>query len=196
MDEDAFEIAGVRSLRLLNADFRGSEVEQRIEVKEALDLTIPCGWIPQVIHFPGELRVLHRRVARVQGKPESRTLHRRLNGPPADLDDLRSARMPNGQQLDSIRAASARFLQLPKNYDPQIKLLAKEIGGKDGNWFVHAERVANYLKANCSYLNNNSELEPDVDSVANFLLTTKSGSCSIFASAEAILLRAQGYHPG
>jgi transglutaminase-like putative cysteine protease len=192
MDEDTFEIAGVRSLHL-PANFRGSEVEQRIEVKEPLDLTIPCGWIPQVIHFPGELRVA------TDGSLESREnlkpglFYTAVSMvPSADLDELRSARMPTNQQLDSIRASSARFLQLPKNYDPQIKLLAKEIGGRDGNWFVHAERVANYLKANCSYLNNNSELEPDVDSVANFLLTTKSGSCSIFASAEAILLRAQG----
>lgn len=192
MDEDSFEIAGVRSLRL-PANFRGSEVEQRIEVKEPLDLTIPCGWIPQVIHFPGEMRVATDGSLESKENLKPGLFYTAVSMvPSANLDELRSARMPNSQQLESIRASSARFLQLPKNYDPQIKLLAKEIGGKDGNWFVHAERVANYLRANCSYLNNNSELEPDVDSVANFLLTTKSGSCSIFASAEAILLRAQG----
>ena len=192
MDEDAFVVAGVRSLRL-PANFRGSEVEQRIEVKEPLDLTIPCGWIPQIIHFPGTMRVATDGSLEANNNLKAGLFYTAVSMvPSADLDELRSANMPNDDQLASIRRDSARFLQLPKNYDPQIKLLAKEIGGKDGNWFVHAERISNYLKANCSYLNNNSELEPDVDSVANFLLTTKSGSCSIFASAEAVLLRAQG----
>ncbi len=192
MEDDAYVIGSVRSLRL-PANFRGSEVEQRIEVKSAMDLTIPCGWIPQVVHFPDEIRVATDGSLEAKNNLKPGLFYTAVSMvPSADLDELRSAIMPNPEQLADIRLHSARFLQLPKNYDPQIKLLAKEIGGKDGNWFVHAERISNYLKANCSYLNNNNQLESDVDSVANFLLTTKSGSCSMFASAEAVLLRAQG----
>lgn len=192
MGDDAFVIAGVRSLHL-PANFRGSEVEQRIEVKQPLDLSIPCGWIPQIVHFPDEIRVATDGSLEAKHNLKAGLFYTAVSMvPSADLDELRQANMPNEGQLAAIREASARFLQLPKDYDPQVKLLAREIGGKDGNWFVHAERIANYLKANCSYLNNNSELEPDLDSVANFLLTTRSGSCSMFASAEAIMLRAQG----
>ncbi len=192
MEEDAYVIGSVPSLRL-PANFRGSEVEQRIEVKDTMDLTIPCGWIPQVVHFPEAIRVATDGSLEAKSNLKPGLFYTAVSMvPSADLEELRSAIMPNPEQLADIRKASARFLQLPKNYDPQIKLLAKEIGGKDGNWFVHAERISNYLKANCSYLNNNNELETDVDSVANFLLTSKSGSCSMFASAEAILLRAQG----
>lgn len=192
MEDDAYVIGSVRSLRL-PANFRGSEVEQRIEVKNTMDLTIPCGWIPQIVHFPDEIRVATDGSLEAKNNLKPGLFYTAVSMvPSADLDELRTAIMPNQEQLAEIRLGSARFLQLPKNYDPQIKLLAKEIGGKDGNWFVRAERISNYLKANCSYLNNNNELETDVDSVANFLLTTKSGSCSMFASAEAILLRAQG----
>ncbi len=192
MDEDAYVIAGLRSLRL-PSNFRGSEVEQRVEVKEPLDLTIPCGWIPQVVHFPGELRVAADGSLEAKNNLKAGLFYTAVSMvPSANLEELRTAIMPTPQQLVGIRVASARFLQLPKDYEPQIKLLATEVGGKDGNWFVRAERISNYLKANYSYLNNNSELDPDVDSVANFLLTTKSGSCSIFASAEAVMLRALG----
>ncbi len=192
MDEDAYVIAGVRSLHL-PSNFRGSEVEQRIEVKEPMDLTIPCGWIPQVVHFPGEMHVASDGSLEAKNNLKPGLFYTAISMvPAADLEELRAAIMPNEQQLAQLREMSARFLQLPKNYDPQVKLMAKEIGGKDGNWFVHAERTAAYLKANCSYMTDNSELEADVDSVANFLLTTKSGSCSMFASAEAVLLRAQG----
>ncbi|HNB22849.1 MAG TPA: transglutaminaseTgpA domain-containing protein, partial [Candidatus Melainabacteria bacterium] len=189
VDSDAYIIGNLRSLRL-PANFRGAEVEQRIEVKNTMDLSIPCGWIPQIVHFPDEVRVATDGSLEAKNNLKSGLFYTAVSMvPSADLEELRTAVMPNAEQLAGIRLASQRFLQLPKNYDPQIKLLAREIGGKDGNWFVRAERISNYLKANCSYLNNNNELESDVDSVANFLLTTKSGSCSMFASAEAILLR-------
>lgn len=192
MEDDAYVIGNVRSLRL-PANFRGAEVEQRIEVKSTMDLTIPCGWIPQVVHFPDEVRVATDGSLEAKNNLKPGLFYTAVSMvPSADLDELRTAIMPNPVQLEQIRQASARFLQLPKDYDPQVKLLAKEVGGKDGNWFVHAERISNYLKANCSYLDNNNQLESDVDAVANFLLNTKSGSCSMFASAEAILLRAQG----
>ncbi|MCC6980801.1 MAG: hypothetical protein IT343_20950 [Candidatus Melainabacteria bacterium] len=192
MDEDAYVIAGLRSLRL-PANFRGSEVEQRIEIKEPMDLTVPCGWIPQVVHFPGEMRVAGDGSLEAKNNLKPGLFYTAVSMvPSADLDELRTAIMPTPQQLVPIKVASARFLQLPEDYEPQVKLLATEVGGKDGNWFVRAERIANHLKANYSYLNNNTELDPDVDSVANFLLTTKSGSCSMFASAEAVMLRALG----
>ncbi len=192
MDEDAYVIAGVRSLHL-PANFRGSEVEQRIEVKSTMDLTIPCGWIPQIVHFPDQLRVATDGSLEAKHNLKPGTFYTAVSMvPSADLEDLRTAIMPNESQLAGIREASARFLQLPKDYDPQVKLLAKEICQKDGNWFVQAERISNYLKAKCSYLNDNNDLDADVDSVANFLLTTRSGSCSMFASAEAVLLRCQG----
>ncbi|MBC7998314.1 MAG: transglutaminase domain-containing protein [Leptolyngbya sp.] len=191
-EKDAYDITGVRSLKM-PSNFRGSEVEQRIEIKGPMDLGIPCGWIPQVLHFPNAIRVSTDGSLMSKNNLKEGLYYTAVSMvPSADLSELRKAGMPSAEQLNDIRKGSKRFLQLPKDYDPQIKLLAKEIGGKDGNWFVHAERVANYLKTNCSYLNSNNELEPGLDSVAQFLLHSKTGACSMFASAEAVLLRAQG----
>lgn len=191
-DKDAYDITGVRSLKM-PSNFRGSELEQRIEIKGPMDLGIPSGWIPQVVHFPNAIRVSTDGSLMSKSNLKEGIYYTVISMvPSADLSELRKAGMPSADQISEIRKGSRRFLQLPKDYDPQVKLLAQEIGGKDGNWFVRAERVSNYLKSNCSYLNNNNEIEPGLDSVAQFLLHSKTGACSMFASAEAILLRAQG----
>src|SRR5207247_1026545 len=85
----------------------------------------------------------------------------------------------------------SRYLQLPRDLDPRIADLARNITSKGSSTFDKASLVEAYLKRNYKYTLDLS-WTPGPQPVTTFLLAAKTGHCEYFASAMAILLRAAG----
>lgn len=94
--------------------------------------------------------------------------------------------------LDTIPDAYLRYLQLPANFDNRIEQLA-------GNLALQAGAQNNYERARSyeAYLKNEFKYSLEMraegqDPVADFLFRLREGHCEYFASAMALMLRAQG----
>lgn len=83
-----------------------------------------------------------------------------------------------------------RCLQLPKDLDPRVDLLAKEIAKKAATPAEKLEAVRRYLYANHDY--SLSVSPGQGDPVVNFLTQKKAGHCQYFASSSVLLLRCLG----
>ncbi|MCB0218318.1 MAG: transglutaminase domain-containing protein [Chrysiogenetes bacterium] len=93
-------------------------------------------------------------------------------------------------------ALKRRLTQLPVLLSPEVERLAREIGRKadtegTGRRINRILAVEDYLTENYTYsLDRRVGRSPDP--VASFLFEEKTGHCEYFASAAAVLLRAQG----
>src|SRR5439155_3628022 len=85
----------------------------------------------------------------------------------------------------------ARYLQLPRDIDPQIEQLAKQITANGKSIIEKASLVEGYLKRNYRYTLTLS-WAPGPQPLSTFLFQAKAGHCEYFASSMAILLRAAG----
>ena len=100
--------------------------------------------------------------------------------------------LPPGAKEPSIPPEiSAKYLQLPRNIDPRIAELAKQITSTETSTFDKASLVEVYLKRNYKYTLNLT-WKPGPQPISTFLFDAKSGHCEYFASAMVILLRAAG----
>jgi len=94
------------------------------------------------------------------------------------------------------------YRQLPA-LDPRVKPLADEITARARNPYDKAMAIQQYLDSHYAYTLDLSG-PPAHDPLANFLFTRRSGQCEYFASAMAIMLRAEdiptryvtGFAPG
>lgn len=86
----------------------------------------------------------------------------------------------------------ARVLfSLPDDLDPRVLELARQVAGGASDPVVIAERLRSFLLENFRYtLDQPSALAPKP--LAAFLLEARAGHCEYFASAYALLLRANG----
>lgn len=100
---------------------------------------------------------------------------------------------PPVEELEKTeQALIEKYLQLPESIPDKLKALSKKVAGKNGNWFVKAERIAKYLKKNCKYKQNFSDRPKDGDFVYNFLYKTRVGNCLEYSSAFVVMARAAG----
>ena len=90
------------------------------------------------------------------------------------------------------KALIDKYLQLPEEMPDKVKVLAKKVAGNKGNWFVKAEKIANYLRKNCKFKAEMQERPEKGDFVYNFLYKTREGNCLEFASAFVVMARAAG----
>ena len=102
-----------------------------------------------------------------------------------NLDDLKRMRgeIPPGMP--------ERYLELPPNLDPRIARLAEQTTRNQRSIYEKAASVERYLTTNFGYT---LELPstPHADPIAYFLFERKRGHCEYFASAMAVMLRAEG----
>lgn len=177
----------------LPVSFQGSELEARIEIRSTLAPYVPTGWIPQSVFFPHQIKVGNDGSI-VTDKPLAAGLFYTSVAlvPGANLTQMRSARQPEGRDMEGILKQARRYLTLPKDFSPQSRALALTAAGRDGNWFVKAERIADFLRKNYRYTADKPELSPAQDSTYEFLFNTKKGACGQFASAQVLLCRAAG----
>lgn len=86
-----------------------------------------------------------------------------------------------------------KYLQLPDTLPARVIKQAKKIAGTDGNSFVKAERIVEYLrKKQFKYKLKNIYRVNGGDFVDNFMHNTKEGNCVDYASAFVIMARAAG----
>ena len=102
--------------------------------------------------------------------------------PPAKL---RAASM---DYPDEIRTF---YLQLPKQLDPRIQRLADEVTTRDKNPYDKAASIERFLRTGYAYTLD-INMPPGVDPLPYFLLQKRAGHCEYFASAMAVMLRAEG----
>jgi transglutaminase-like putative cysteine protease len=91
-------------------------------------------------------------------------------------------------ELDA--AERSRSLQLPK-LDPRIGELARRLTAGAGSDLEKARAVERRLRTDYAYTLDPPRPKP-ADPLADFLFTRRKGHCEYFASAMAVLLRAEG----
>jgi transglutaminase-like putative cysteine protease len=88
---------------------------------------------------------------------------------------------------------TARYLQLPENFPPEIADLAAQITAAAGTPYDKAVAITDYLRANIRYNRTiTSSIPEGEDPLAWFLFTSKEGFCNYYASAEVVMLRSVG----
>jgi len=101
--------------------------------------------------------------------------------PPAKL------RAASTDYPDEIRAF---YLQLPK-IDPRVQRLADEVTARATNPYDKAASIESFLRTGYAYTLD-INMPPNVDPLPYFLLQRRAGHCEYFASAMAVMLRAEG----
>jgi len=81
------------------------------------------------------------------------------------------------------------YLQIPKETPERVRKLVEEITKDCTNQYDKAEAICKYLKDNYNYTTKISQLPKGKDAVDYLLFDQKSGYCSYFASAMAIMCR-------
>ena len=86
---------------------------------------------------------------------------------------------------------SDRYLNVPGHMPDEVFSLAVSAAGQ-GSPLEKATRLRDYLITNYTYTLNAQEVSPNEDFVTSFLLSTKKGYCTYFASAMTVLCRMNG----
>jgi hypothetical protein len=102
---------------------------------------------------------------------------------------------PTAEMMRSARPASQRSPSSDRDsdvIDPQVRELARQLAqGKRTDYDV-IQACMDYIADQCMYNLNADAITGDRDRVAAFLFETRQGYCDLFASALAVLLRANG----
>jgi hypothetical protein len=186
------ELGGVAALHV-SPSMKTREVVQRISVMDSIGHVLPAADIPQSVAIGDEkITVDDFGVVRCKSVLKEITNYEVISKIPVfDLDKLRNIPTPDASQFDKHFAA---YLQLPEKLPTEIEAEAQVIAGSggDGNWFLKAERLSNYLKTHFKYSSEPYADNPHADMVADFLFKKKQGSCGQFASAFTVMCRAIG----
>ncbi len=169
-------------------------LKQQYHFEKEIGSTIPVAGSPDLIEYDGPslwldvCGTIHSGWALV---PKSEYTAVSLL-PMYKIGALRAAPpLPPDKELQ-VQATLANFLQIEETVDSSVKELAEQVGGKDGNWFCKAEKIAHYLRKNCVYNDGQRHDRKTRDTLNHFILETKSGDCKDFASALVILCRSIG----
>ncbi len=193
----------------------------RIEKDNVFGHILPHSWIPQLVKIKGESEGSNKKDAREEIKIDGDgaiKLPQALNQgssfsvtsqiPVYDFEQMR--RLPPetieqvGEERDSeIKLAKSCLARASDATSDKIEKLSLEITGAEGNWFLKADRIAEHLRKNYKY-NTTSFTEKSVaeteteakktegNLAEDFLFVNKQGDCRQFATAFALLCRAQG----
>lgn len=104
----------------------------------------------------------------------------------ADATSLRAA------STDYPQWVSARYLQLPDTLTPRTLDLAEQLTANSDNPYDKAIAVRDYLRANINYNDQIAAAPEGVEPLDYVLFDLKQGYCTYYASAMAVMLRAEG----
>ncbi len=93
---------------------------------------------------------------------------------------------------DYSPAIAAAYLQLPESLPQRVRQLAKNIVGDATIPYDMAERIQDYLRITYTYKLDVPPPPPGRDAVDYFLFEAPGGFCTYYASAMAVMLRAEG----
>jgi transglutaminase-like putative cysteine protease len=88
--------------------------------------------------------------------------------------------------------SAARYLALPENLDPRIRLMTRDVLTQAGarNGYDAARAVESYLRDNYGYTLDLKAGGPDP--LSDFLFNIREGHCEYFSTAMAVMLRTEG----
>jgi transglutaminase-like putative cysteine protease len=164
-------------------------VNEEITAKSGIGHYIPAAWRPVQIAFPAD-RIFVDQAGNLKTKALlTAGLSYRLlsNVPVYNLSDLPSQTNDFGAML-AARQRYQNDLQLPATLAAKAAPLAQSIVGKQTNWFSQAELICKYLRANCKY-SLICQDKAGASPINDFLFISKTGDCTRFASAFAVLCR-------
>ncbi len=87
---------------------------------------------------------------------------------------------------------SAAYLQLPESLPWRVRDLARRVAGDSTIPYEKARRVESYLRLNYPYKLDTPPPAANADAVDYFLFEAHGGFCTYYASAMAVMLRAEG----
>ncbi|HEY9778158.1 MAG TPA: DUF3488 and transglutaminase-like domain-containing protein [Planktothrix sp.] len=183
------ELGGVPSL-FLPPDYPASSITQEFTVKSNMGHVIPVVSMPQKIDFPSDpLLVDGNGVVKTDSllKP-GMIYHVFSQVANYNLDDMRGAGVDQDLE-ERARKEFANCLVVPKEVPAEVRDLAVNVAGKEGNWFTKSERILKFLRANFKYADTGDDVPKDRDLVDAFLFEKKQGACGPFASAFVIMCR-------
>jgi transglutaminase-like putative cysteine protease len=104
---------------------------------------------------------------------------------------------PNIQQLreagtDYPEWVTGKYLQLPKDFSPQIRELAFEITANSDSPYDKAVAITNYLRNNIQYAEAIPQTPRNRDPLEWILFDYKQAYCVYYASSEVLMLRSLG----
>ncbi len=104
---------------------------------------------------------------------------------------------PNLQQLQEAGTdypdwIKNKYLQLPKDFSPQIRGLAHEITANAETPYDKASAITNYLRENIEYASTIPAPPKHMDVLEWMLFQYKKGFCVYYASSEVVMLRSLG----
>jgi len=104
---------------------------------------------------------------------------------------------PNVTQLSEAGTSypkwvTNKYLQLPKDFSPRIKMLAEEITANAETPYDKAGAITRYLRENIEYAATVPEPPRNADRLEWILFEYKKGYCVYYATAEILMLRSLG----
>lgn len=207
-DESNLIDVGNANALVVNPDCPIVEVKQQI----TLDHTLPGGalpafWVPQTMAGPFDsVTVQADGSLKLDGEMAPGSTYEVLSMLPVyrqkSMHDLpykknsefkRSLFLPPPEEMQAAEnELMTKYRQLPDTLPPRLISKAKKIAGDNGNWFVRAERIKDYLSKHCKYKTSDIYRVKDGDFVDNFLFKSREGNCVDFASAFVVMCRAAG----
>jgi len=120
-----------------------------------------------------------------------------LQGDISEYDVTSFATLVSGNELNSAsviypQVISQVYLQLPASLPGRVRSLAHQITAGASTPYEKAIRIQNYLRLTYPYNNNEGPPPPGWDAVDYFLFEAQGGFCSYYATAMAVMLRAEG----
>jgi len=84
------------------------------------------------------------------------------------------------------------YMALPGHLQTEVYSIAHAAAGDAQTPYEKALNIMNWLRTNCTYTLDASVVPPNVDFVTDFLINTREGYCTYFASAMTVLCRMEG----
>ncbi len=113
-----------------------------------------------------------------------------VTGGQAGLEELLSACARQGDK--SFASIAEIYTELPGHLEPAMYELCAEILTGETNAYRAAMKIMTFLQTKCTYSLKASAPPENVDFVSYFLLNTRKGYCTYFASAMTVLCRMAG----
>lgn len=115
-------------------------------------------------------------------------------------DEYQTVGTVSAATVDRLRTSSVdypawvrqRYLQLPADLPAPVRQLSAQVAGNERVPYNVATRMQDYLRSNYAYSLQMGPRQPRTDAVWHFLFETRQGYSDYFASAMAVMLRAQG----
>lgn len=175
-----------RSEFRLNDSNDGINVRQIYTISKPMNDEVLAAFRPTSIHFPGrELRSSVTGDIRALAVLRPNTIYTVFSR--IQYNDHR----PGSADHEPIDAKQA-FLQLPEVGLEQIKKLAYDVSAHDTDPYEKAIAIEQYLRTTYMYTLGTIGQEPTRSAIEEFLFTTKTGHCELFASSHTLMLRSIG----